>query len=143
MTNKVKVSLTLSSDLDVALRKIAKDQNISYSALVDEYLGFALLVKEEKLAAELLGPKLQTTIRKEVRSMADRMAFLLSRAALESTACKQLIFQLLVKEFGADRAFMFRDKAWQVSVEELKKPLKALEEITNAGSGAEKIEVSQ
>lgn len=142
MTNKVKVSLTLSSDINIALRQIAKDQNISYSSVVDEYLGFALLVEEEKLAVELLGPKIQTTIRKEVRSMADRMAFLLSRAALESTVCKQLVFQLLVKEFGADRAFIFRDKAWQVSVEELKKPLKALEEITKGESGAEKIEIN-
>lgn len=131
MGDKIKVSITLSSDLDAALKQLAKDQTISYSALVDEYLGFALLVKEEKLATELLGPKLQMTIKKEVRAMADRMAFLLSRAALESATCKQLVFQLLVKEFGAERAFAFRDKAWQVSVDELKKPLKALEEITN------------
>jgi hypothetical protein len=131
MGDKVKVSITLSSDLDATLKKLAKDQNISYSSLVDEYLGFALLVKEEKFAAELLGPKLQMTIRKEVRAMADRMSFLLSRAALESATCKQLVFQLLVREFGADKAFAFRDKAWQVSVDDLKKPLKALEEITN------------
>jgi hypothetical protein len=142
MTNKIKVSITLSSDLDATLRQLAKEQNTSYSSLVDEYLGFALLVKEEKLATELLGPKLQTTIKREVRAMADRMAFLLSRAALESASCKQLVFQVLVKEFGAERAFAFRDKAWQVSVDELKKPLKALEEIINAGGDAEKIEVN-
>lgn len=131
MGNKVKVSLTLSSDLDTTLKQLAKEQNTSYSSLVDEYLGFALMAKEEKLAAELLGPKLQTIIKKEVRAMADRMAFLLSRAALEAATSKQLIFQLLVKEFGVEKAFGFRDKAWQVSVDELKKPLKALEEMTS------------
>jgi hypothetical protein len=131
MGDKVKVSITLSSDLDATLKQLAKDQNTSYSSLVDEYVGFALLVKEEKRSTELLGPKIQMTIKKEVRAMANRMTFLLSRTALESATCKQLVFQLLVKEFGADRAFAFRDKAWQVSLDDLKKPLKALEEITS------------
>jgi hypothetical protein len=131
MGDKIKVSITLSSDLDATLKQLAKDRNTSYSSLVDEYVGFALLVKEEKRSTEMLGPKIQMTIKKEVRAMANRMAFLLSRAALESATSKQLVFQLLVKEFGAEKAFAFRDKAWQVSVDDLKKPLKALEEITN------------
>jgi hypothetical protein len=129
MKNKVKVSLTLSGDLDTRLRRLAKDQVTSYSGLVDELLSFALLAKEEKYASEFLGPKLQTTIRKEVRMMADRMAHFLSRAALESSNCKQLVFQLVVKEFGAERAFEFRDAAWQASTDDLKKPLESLQAV--------------
>jgi hypothetical protein len=129
MINKIKISLTLSSNLDKTIRQRAKDQHSSYSSLVDELLEFALLVKEEKLAAELLGPTLQRTIQKEVRTMADRMAHFLSRAAFESSNCKQLIFQLLVKEFGEERAFEFRDMAWQASTDDLKKPLESLASI--------------
>jgi hypothetical protein len=132
MANKVRVCITLSSDLDTTLRQLARDQHTSYSALVDEYLGFALFTKEEKLATELLGPRLQTTIRKEVRMMADKMFHFLSRAALDSATSKQLVFQLLVKEFGSERAFDFRDQAWKVSLDDLKKPLEAFESILNS-----------
>jgi hypothetical protein len=141
MTNKIKVSITLSSNLDATLRQLAKNQNTSYSSLVDEYLELALLVKEEKLANELLGPTLQTTIRKEVRAMAGRLSHLLSRAALESSNCKLLIFQLLVKEFGEERAFDFRDQAWQASVDDLKKPLESLEAILNPADDQEKTDM--
>jgi hypothetical protein len=127
MTNKIKVSITLSSDLDATLRRLAQNQHTSYSAVVEEYVGFALLVKEEKQAAQLLGPQLQMTIKKEVRAMADRMSHFLSRAAFDASNCKQLVFQLVVKEFGEERAFDFRDQAWQASVDDLKKPLEAFE----------------
>lgn len=129
MTNKIKVSLTLSSHLDATLRQRAKDQRTSYSSLVDEYLELALLVKEEKLANELLGATLQATIRKEVRMMADRLSYPLARATLESSNCKLLVFQLLVKAFGEERAFDFRDQAWQASVDDLKKPLESLKAV--------------
>jgi hypothetical protein len=140
MTNKIKVSITLSSDLNKTIRQLAKDQHTSYSSLVDELLGFALLVKEEKLAAELLGPTLQRTIRKEIGAMADRMAHFLSRAAFESSNCKQLVFQLLVKEFGEERAFEFRDQARQASTDDLKKPLESLASILKLSDDEEKID---
>jgi hypothetical protein len=136
MNNKIKVSLTLSSDLDTTLRRLSKDQSTSYSGLVDELLSFALLAKEEKYAAEFLGPKLQTTIRKEVRTMADKMAHFLSRAALESSNCKQLVFQLLVKEFGEERAFEFRDEARKASTDDLKKPLESLQAVLTLSDDA-------
>lgn len=139
MINKIKVSITLSNDLDKTIRQRAKDQHTSYSSLVDELLGFALLVKEEKLAAELLGPTLQRTIRKEVRLMADRMAHFLSRAAFESSNCKQLVFQLVVKEFGEERAFEFRDQARQASTDDLKKPLESLTSILRLTNDEETI----
>lgn len=129
MINKVKVSVTVSSDLDTTIRQRAKDLKVSYSSLVEEYVAFAIFTKEQQYADELLGPKLQTTIRKEVRAMADRMAHFLSRAALESSNCKQLVFQLVVKEFGEERAFAFRDHARQASIDDLKKPLSLLEEM--------------
>jgi hypothetical protein len=129
MISKIKVSITLSHDLHATLRQIAKDQATSYSAVVEEQVGFALLVKKEKLATELLGPQLQMTIQKEVRAMADRMSHFLSRAAYESSNCKQLVFQLLVKEFGMESAFEFRDQARLASIANLKKPLESLETI--------------
>lgn len=134
MTNKIKVSITLSSDLNATLRQLAREQQTSYSAVVEEYVGFALLVKKEKSANELLGPQLQMTIKKEVRTMADRMSHYLSRAAFDASNCKQLVFQLLVKEFGEERAFDFRDEAWQASVDDLKKPLASFEALLKSNS---------
>jgi predicted transcriptional regulator len=62
MMNKIKVSITLSHDLNATLRQLAKDHHTSYSAVVEEEVWFALLVKKEKQATELLGPQLQLTI---------------------------------------------------------------------------------
>jgi hypothetical protein len=58
--------------------------------------------------------------------LADRIANLMSRTALETTSAKQLLFQLVVKEFGAEKSIRYRDKAWQVAVDELRKPLESL-----------------
>jgi hypothetical protein len=54
------------------------------------------------------------------------MSHFLSRAAFESSNCKQLVFQLLVKEFGTESAFEFRDQTRLASISDLKKPVESL-----------------
>lgn len=123
MANRVKVCVTLTSEVEKQLRRRAVAHGVSFSAAVNAQLEYALRTQQETEISELLGPKLQTTIKKEMRGMANRFAHLLSKAVLESATSKQLVFQLLVKELGVERASAYKDKAWRVSAETLKKPL--------------------
>jgi hypothetical protein len=129
MAPKTRVTVALSPDLENLLKRQATEENLSVSALVGSYLELAVRTRQDLVASELLGPKLQASITAEVRAMSNRLAQLLVRVALLSGSNKQLLFQLLVKEFGNDKAFSYRDKAWQVSVDELKQPLEGLAEI--------------
>lgn len=126
---KARVCISVSPELENLLKRQATEENISVSALASNYLELAIKTRQDLVATQLLGPKLQATIKQEVRSMANRLAHLLARTALTTEANRQLIFQLLVKEFGSETAFRYRDKAWEGSVEGLKKPLKGLVDI--------------
>ena len=129
MAAKTRVSISITADLESLLKRQATEENLSVSALVSSYLELAVRTRQDLVGSELLGPKVQASIKAEVRAMSNRLAHLLVRVALLSGSNKQLLFQLLVKEFGTEKAFSYRDKAWQLSVEELKRPLEGLAEI--------------
>jgi hypothetical protein len=123
MNTRTKVSIFIPEEVENYLKREADAQKVSFSSLASDYLELGVKARQELGLTELLGPKLQATIKQEFRGVADRLTNLMSRAALNTASNKQLIFQLLVKEFGSDKAFSYRDKAWQVAVNELKKPL--------------------
>jgi hypothetical protein len=129
MAAKTRLCITLTPELENLLKRQAAEEGISVSALMSSYLELAVKTRQDLVASELLGPKLQASIKAEVRKMSNRLAQLLVRVALLSGSNKQLLFQLLVKEFGPEKAFSYRDKAWQVSVDEFKQPLNGLAEI--------------
>jgi hypothetical protein len=126
MDTRVKVSIFIPQEVEGYIKREAEGQNISFSSLASDYLELGVKTRQELGLTELLGPKLQATIKQEFRGLADRLANLMSRTALETTSAKQLLFQLVVKEFGAEKSLRYRDKAWQVAVDELKKPLESL-----------------
>jgi hypothetical protein len=123
MDARTKVSIFIPEEVGNYLKREAEEQKVSFSSLASDYLELGVKARQELGLTELLGPKLQATIKQEFRGMADRLTNLMSRVALNSASNKQLTFQLLVKEFGADKALSHRDKAWQVALTELKKPL--------------------
>jgi hypothetical protein len=129
MSTRTRVTISVTPELENLLKRQAAEENLSVSALVSSYLELAIRTRQDLVASELLGPKLQASIKSEVRAMSNRLAHLLVRIALLSGSHKQLLFQLLVKEFGTEKAFSYRDKAWQLSVDELKQPLEGLAEI--------------
>jgi hypothetical protein len=126
MDTRVKVSIFIPQEVESSIKREADEQNISFSSLASDYLELGVKTRQELGLTELLGPKLQATIKQEFRGIADRLANLMSRTALETTSAKELLFQLVVKEFGAEKSLRYRDKAWQVAVDELKKPLESL-----------------
>jgi hypothetical protein len=136
MATKVRVCISIPEEVEHYLKTEADAQKVSFSSLTSNYLELGIKSRQELGLTELLGPKLQATIKQEFRGMADRLTNLMSRAALNTASNKQLIFQLLVKEFGSDKAFDYRDKAWQVAVSELKKPLEDMLAILESGDEA-------
>ncbi len=122
----MKVSIFIPQEVESYIKREAEGQNISFSSLASDYLELGVKTRQELGLTELLGPKLQATIKQEFRGLADRLANLMSRTALETTSAKQLLFQLVIKEFGAEKSLRYRDKAWQVALDELKKPLESL-----------------
>lgn len=126
MANRIRVCISIPEEVENGIKREATEQGVSFSSLASDYLEFGVKARRELGLTELLGPKLQATIKQEFRGLADRLANLMSRAALETTSTKELLFQLLVKEFGAEKSLRYRDKAWQIAVDELKKPLESL-----------------
>jgi hypothetical protein len=126
MDTRVKVSIFIPQEVENSIKREADGQNISFSSLASDYLELGVKTQQELGLTELLGPKLQTTIKQEFRGMADRLANLMSRTALETTSAKELLFQLVVKEFGAEKSLRYKDKAWQIAIDDLKKPLESL-----------------
>jgi hypothetical protein len=133
MATRVRVCISIPEEIEHYLKTEADAQKVSFSSLASDYLELGIKSRQELGLTELLGPKLQATIKQEFRGMADRLTNLMSRVALNAASNKQLTFQLLVKEFGADKALSYRDKAWQVALTELKKPLEDMLAILESG----------
>ena len=61
--------------------------------------------------------------------MSDRVSHLLARAALEAATTRRLLYQLLVREVGAEEARRLNQAAWTGSVDSLRKPAEGLRDI--------------
>ena len=133
MRNRVKLTITIAPSVSEKLRQKADANKVSLSSLVNTYLAAALKLEHDTAAAEVLGPELKTTIKKEVRDMSDRLAHLIVRGALDAGSSKQLLFQLLVKEFGVEKARAFKNTAWRISLEELRRPTEGIAELLDSG----------
>ncbi len=128
--SKVKITTWVDEGTAGIVRGLAAQNGVSVSELC------ALMLKrgvEEQAAGgvgvEVLLPAVRAAVRREVAGMADRLARLLARSALESAATRRVAYQLLVGELGAEGARDVNEAAWMGSVESLKRPARGLREI--------------
>ena len=128
--SKVKITTWVDEETAGVIRGLAAQNEVTVSELC------ALMLKrgvEEHAAGgvgvEVLLPAVKGAVRREVAAMADRLARLLARSALEGAASRRLVYQLLVEELGPERAREANEGAWRGSVESLKRPARGLREV--------------
>lgn len=128
--SKVKITTWVDERTAGILRAQAAQHEVSISETCARTLQAA--VKDEAaegVGAELLLPSVRAAVRREVGRMSDRLSNLIVRAALESAADRRAMYQILVEDFGQERAAEINRRAWAQSVESLKKPAEGLREI--------------
>lgn len=128
--SKVKITTYVDEKTAGILRARAAQNEISMSEACSNTLQAA--VKDEAaegVGTELLLPAVRGAVRREVRRMSDRLAVLLARSALDSSAERRALYQLLVAEFGPDEAAEINRRAWMRAVADLRSPSQGLREI--------------
>ena len=136
--SKVKITTWVDEETVGIIKGLAAQNEVSVSQLC------ALMLKrgvEEQAAGgvgvEVLLPAVRGAVRREVAGMADRLARLLARSALESAASRRISYQLLVGELGPEGAKAANEAAWMGSVQSLKRPARGLREILEGVSREE------
>ena len=129
MARKTKVTTWVTLDAHRALRELAASHRLPLSQVAADLLHRGLREQAETAGLGLLGPALEAVVRREVSRMSDRVSHLLARAALEAATARRLLYQLLIREVGAEEARRLNQAAWTGSVDSLRKPAEGLRDI--------------
>src|SRR5690349_11835177 len=95
VAKKTKVTTWVTYDAHRALRDVAAVHELTVSQVAAEILERGLRERAETAGLGMLGPAVESVVKREVGRMSDRLAHLLARTALESATARRLIFQLL------------------------------------------------
>jgi hypothetical protein len=126
---KTKVTTWVGRDVLRSLRDVAAAHHLTVSQVAAEILERGLKQRAETAGLGLLGPAVETAIKRAVGRMSDRLAHLLARTALESASARRLVFQILVRQLTTEEARHLNQAAWTSSVDSLRKPAEGLREI--------------
>ena len=115
------------------LQDLAGAKGLTVSTLAAELLEQRLKQHAESAGTELVVPVVEATVRRELSFVAERLARLLARSALEAATSRRLLFNVLIQEgLTPQQAKTMNDAAWTRSVESLKQPLAAVQEVAEA-----------
>ena len=129
-----KEKLTVWADQRVvaALKQLAVQRGVSLSETTAEVLRCAVDDAAEEIGADLLGPRLEAAIRREVTRMADRLAYLGSVAAIESSTARRMAMDQLVRNRGLEEGKRVSSEARKAAVRALReKPDTLLQDVLN------------
>jgi hypothetical protein len=99
------------------------------SQVAAEILERGLKEQAETAGLGLLGPALESVVKRQVGRMSDRLAHLVARTALEAATTRRLVFQLLARHLTTEEARRLNQAAWTGSVDSLRKPAQGLREL--------------
>ena len=131
---RVKVQSRISPDIYVALERLAKANDLTVSAVIEELLVQALREQESELAASFLMPKLEDMLNGLMKKHVDRLAKLMARAAIESTIAAKLTleqYEMLDRRYTGDVKKQLRADAWQEAFGSLKRNTAEAEALLN------------
>ena len=101
----VKVTLWVKPAVKAELERLAGMDGLTLSKTGSAFLEEAIRQKLHIQHAVLLQPIIETTIRKQMRSISTRLAWLLARGAFESGQIKRLVVHVL-KRYGVNQAML-------------------------------------
>jgi hypothetical protein len=124
-----KLTLWVEAETVKSLRAMAGANKVTLSQVAAKYLELAVSQKAETAGTELVVPALEAAINRASRQLGDRLANLLARTALEATTGRRMVLQLMMAEFGDDKARSMTESAWSSSLDTLKKPSEGVREL--------------
>ncbi len=135
MVRKVKVATLVDPETAQTLRDRAALHNLSLSQAAAELLSGAVKSIATDGSTVLFFAELRQALRRDVARMADRLAHLLVRSALEAGAARREVFNLLVRSgLTQEAAKHIHDGAWQSAVVALRKPVGGVRELAGGES---------
>jgi len=132
---KVKLATLVDPETAQTLRDQAALHHLSLSQAAAELLAGAVKTDSTHGSAALYFAELRQTFHRDLARMANRLAYLLVRSAVEAGAARREVFNLLIR-FGvpAEAAKQIHDAAWQSAMAALRKPVADLRDLADGAS---------
>ncbi len=130
---KVKRTFSIDEDVHQALAQKARTNRRSTSAVVNEILKDYLSDEGGMVGLPLLLEPVKNTLEKEMSKLADRIAGLQVRIALDSGTTRRVALHCLMLLLGDKKeAMLFNEQYYTASVKGIKKRLNDLPELVEA-----------
>jgi hypothetical protein len=128
-SRKERVTAWVKPDVSATLAAMAGAQRTTVSELAAAILERGVKQEAEAVGLELILPAVERQVQRTGRYVADRLANLLARSALDAASSRRLLYQLLVQEVGEERAKKLYESSWNAGVASLKKPSAGVREL--------------
>lgn len=122
----VRIDIRVDSSLKKALQQLAlreskkRGEAVTLTDVVTQILQKAMDQEYEASADELLGQRLERAIARQVKQATDRLAPLLSRAAIEANATRRAVMGEIHLERGLDYARSLARATYRDAVKDLR-----------------------
>jgi hypothetical protein len=127
--NKVRVSAWIDAELLDRMKGLAAESNLSISEVCNELVRKAITQSKSQQFWDVTGKQLENRITHEVAKMANRLATLISRGALESAATREFLVRNMERRNEPEMVRQMSDAAWKVAVSRLRSPSKDVAEL--------------
>jgi nucleotide-binding universal stress UspA family protein len=134
---KAKITVWVSDATSRAIHDLAAARGSTVSQVAAHELERIIEGEAAQVGVGPVVDRVERAVTREVGRMADRLANLLARTALEAAAERRAVFQLLVKEFGEERARAIMQSSWSAAVASLRKPAEGVREILAANASVD------
>ncbi len=135
--SKRKLSIWVEDDLADRIQAMAKVERLTVSQFGAQMLERSVTQWADNMGWDMVGIRVQDTVAREVGRMSDRLANLMVRAALESTATRAVVYndRMRVARTDQEREDVKRanSQAWTYAIDRLKSPVAAVAELLKGG----------
>lgn len=142
------VTAFLEPDVYERIKGMAAEEELTVSETINALLKRAVMHKDTGRWYDLFGPAIENRISREMQGMSNRLAHLLARTALESTASREMLTRFMLADMVGptgvysgqqDKAVtavkQVREQSWNHAVKDLKKPSEGVREILGTPAG--------
>lgn len=134
---KRKLTVWVEEDIAERVEMLAKAERLTVSQFGAALLERGVTQWADNMGWDIVGIRIEDAVRKEVGKMSDRLAQLIVRSALESSATRALIFneymQMAKTEAEREEVKKISNQAWTFAVDRLRKPVQAVKELLEEG----------
>jgi hypothetical protein len=128
-SRKQRLTTWVKPDVEETLKAMAGAQRVTVSELAASILERGVKQDAEAVGLELILPAVERQVQRTGRYVANRLANLLARSAIDAASSRRLLYQLLVQQLGEDKAKKLYQASWSAGVESLKKASEGVKEL--------------